>query len=203
ARVLHRPWFWMFQRHHIAPRPQMHIAPQILTGLHGTGRHADVLQETHGLGWGTLASPGSDAGIQRVVLEPASRRRRKACIVHQSCITNELGEGTPVRIRGAAYDAPGIMSQAGIAALRDTIGVAIAPGSRDSTSREVVEEGNLHGCSGGFHLGNLDVLSLTGSGAMVQGSGHSERTRPSSGIVRIGNLIVGLERGTCMPPEEG
>src|SRR5712691_10576152 len=79
AGVLHRPWFWMFQRHNIVPRPQMHIAPQILTGLHGTGWHADVLQETHGLVWGTLASPGHDEGIQRVVLEPASRRRRKAC----------------------------------------------------------------------------------------------------------------------------
>jgi hypothetical protein len=59
----------------------MHITPQILTGLHGTGGHASVLQETHGLVWGTLAGPGSDAGIQRIVLEPACRRRREACIV--------------------------------------------------------------------------------------------------------------------------
>ena len=144
-----------------------------------------------------------DEGIQRVVLEPALSRRRKACIVRQSCITNEPGEGTPVRIRGAAHDAPGIMPQAGIAALRDTVGVAIAAGSRDGASGEVVEEGNLHGCGGGFYLGNLDVLPLAGSGAMVQGSGHSERTRPRGGIVRIGNLAVGIERGIRMPPEEG
>ena len=193
----------MFQRHNIVPRPQMHIAPQILAGLHGTGWHAGVLQETHGLVWGTLAGPGTDEGIQRVVLEPALSRCRKARIVRQGCITNEPGEGTPVRIRGAAYDAPGIMPQAGIAALRDTVGVAIAAGGRDGASREVVEEGNLHGRGGGFYLGNLDVLPLAGAGAMVQGSGHSERTRPRGSIVRIGNLAVGIERGIRMPPEEG
>src|SRR5262249_27637962 len=70
-------------------------------------------------------------------------------------------------------------------------------------SGEVVEEGNLHGSGGGFYLGNLDVLSLAGAGAMMQGSGHSERTRSRSGIIRIGNLAVGLERGIRMPPEEG
>ena len=51
--------FRMFQRHNIVPCPQMHIAPQILAGLHGTGWHAGVLQETHGLVWGTLAGPGT------------------------------------------------------------------------------------------------------------------------------------------------
>src|SRR5262249_19097620 len=142
-------------------------------------------------------------GIQRVVLGPALSRRRKACLVRQRCITHEPGEGTPVRVRGAAYDAPGIMPQAGIAALRDTVGIAIAAGGRNGASGEVVEEGNLHGSGGGFYLGNLDVLSLAGAGAMMQGSGHSERTRSRSGIIRIGNLAVGLERGIRMPPEEG
>jgi len=66
-------------------------------------------------GVGSLTGPGSNEDIQRVVLEPALSRRRKACIVRQSCITNEPGEGTPGRVRGAAYDAPGILSQAGIA----------------------------------------------------------------------------------------
>ena len=55
----------------------------------------------------------------------------------------------------------------------------------------------------GFYLGNLDVLPLAGAGTMVQGSGHSERTRPRGSIVRIGNLTVGLERGIRMSPEEG
>src|SRR5206468_4114162 len=48
-----------------------------------------------------------------------------------------------------------------------------------------------------------DVLPLAGSGAVVQGSGHGERARPRSGIVRIGNLAVGIERRIRMPPEEG
>ena len=99
-----------------------------------------------------------------------------------------------MRVRGAAYDTPGIMPQAGAAALRDTVGVAIAAGSRDGASSEVVKESHLHGCGGGFYLGNLNVLPLAGAGAMVQGSSHSERTRPCGGIVRIGNLAVGIER---------
>ena len=144
-----------------------------------------------------------DEGIQRVVLEPALSRCRKARIIRQSCLTNEPGEGTPVRIRGAAHDAPGIMPQAGIAALRHAVGIAIAAGGGNGASGEVVEEGNLHGGGGGFYLGNLDVLPLAGAGAMVQGSGHSERTRPRGGIVRIGNFAVGIERGIRMPPEEG
>src|SRR5262245_61528326 len=202
GRVFHAAGGWMCQRHNRVSRPQMHIAPQILAGLHSTGWHTGILQETHSLVRGTLASPGSDEGIQRVVLEPALSRCRKAPIVRQSSITDEPGEGTPVRLRGAADDAPGIMPQAGIATLRHTVWIAIAAGSRDGARSEVVEEGHLHGCGGGFYLGNLDVLPLAGAGAMVQGSGHGERTRPRGGIVRIGNLTAGIERGIRMPPEE-
>src|SRR5499427_1171974 len=191
ARVFHAAGGGMFQGHNGVSRPQMHIAPQSLASLHRTGWHTGILQETHGLVWGTLAGPGSDEGIQRVVLEPALSRCRQAPIVRQSPITDEPGEGTPVRLRGAAYDAPGIIPQAGIATLRHTVWIAIAAGGRDSASGEVVEEGHLHGCGGGFNLGNLDVLPLAGAGAMVQGSGHGERTRPRGGIVRIGNLTVG------------
>ena len=62
----------------------MYIAPQILTCLHGTGWHTGLLHEAHGLVWCTLAGPGSDEGIQCVMLEPALSRRRKARIVRQS-----------------------------------------------------------------------------------------------------------------------
>src|SRR5262245_12584875 len=110
-------------------------------------------------------------------------------------MSNEPGKGTPVRICGAAQNTPGIMPQAGIATLRDIVGIAIAAGGRDGASGEVIEEGNLHGCGGGFYLGDLDVLSLASAGAMVQGSSHSERARPCSSIVRISNLAVGIERG--------
>src|SRR5262249_62352342 len=95
-----------------------------------------------------------------------------------------------MRVGGAAYDAPGIMPQAGITALRDTVAVAIAAGSRDGASSEVVEEGNLHGCGGGFYLGNLDVLPLAGAGAMVQGSGHTRPTPPCGGIGGIRDIAV-------------
>src|SRR5215471_3351340 len=203
ARVFHAAGGWMCQRHNRVSRPQMHIAPQILASLHSTGWHTGILQETHGLVWGTLAGPGSNEGIQRVVLEPALSRYRKAPIVRQRAITDEPGEGTPVCICGAAYDAPGIIPQAGIAALRHIVWIAIAAGSRDGASGEVVEEGHLHSCGGGFYLGNLDVLPLAGAGAMVQGSGDGERTRPRGSIVRIGDLTVGIERGIRMPPEEG
>src|SRR4029434_5731538 len=114
----------MCQCHNIVPRPQMHIAPQILAGLHGAGWHAGVLQETHDLVWGTLAGTRRYEGIQCVVREPALSRSRKARIIRQSCMTNEPGEGTPVRICRAAHDTPGIMPQTGIAALWDTVGLA-------------------------------------------------------------------------------
>src|SRR5262245_58083418 len=87
----------------------MHIAPQILPCLYSAGWHAGVLQEPHGLVWRMLPGPDADESIQGVVLWPAISRRRKARIVRQGRLTNEPGEGTPVRIGGTAHDAPGIM----------------------------------------------------------------------------------------------
>ena len=152
---------------------------------------------------GLLSGPGADAVIKFVMALPAGGRGRQTGISGQRLPPNERGQGAPLGVGGATDDTPGFIPHTGVAALRHRVGIPIASGRRHRARGKVVQVGEGHGGDGGLHLRDFDVLALARAGAMMQGSGDSQRLGRGHNVVRLGSLDAGVGWRIGIAPQQG
>jgi len=88
--MLDRAGFCMRQRGHVVPGAQMHVTPEVITGLHHAGRYSYGLEQAHDLVRQAFPGPGADQRIQLIMPLPALGGCGETRFVHQSSAANSL-----------------------------------------------------------------------------------------------------------------